>query len=175
MKFDPEAVRSLLAGWPTVPGRPTQQSLWSLKLHLINGLRKIAHPVHKHEGYAPYLRTVEEQALVQNDPWNAPVDPGPCFRPSASATSDRAIETERNAWDFLKDMSDTFDAVKLVLTQIFEEAIDDAYHTGATGMGQRGFGNLTPDRILERLMELYGRPSLAELKKAMQRLHDPMD
>ena len=81
MKFDPEAVRSLLAGWPTVPGRPTQQSLWSLKLHLINGLRKIAHPVHKHEGYAPYLRTVEEQALVQNDPWNAPVDPGPCFSP----------------------------------------------------------------------------------------------
>ncbi len=42
-------------------------------------------------------------------------------------------------------------------------------------MGQRGFGNLAPGDILARLVELYGRPSLTELKKGLQRLHDPMD
>ena len=116
MKFDPEAIRSILAGYPTIEGRPTQKSLWDLKFHLINGLRKVAHPTYKHEGFAPYLRTIEEQALVQNDPWTEPVDPGLCFRPSASATTDRAIEVEKNAFKFLKDVSDSFEAIKLVLT-----------------------------------------------------------
>ena len=175
MKYDPEAVRAVLAGYPKITGRPTQKTLWGLKLHLINGLRKISHPVHKHEGYAPYIRTPDEQALVQNDPWTVPRDPGSHFIPSNQALSAARVEAEKSTFDFAKQVADTFDAVKFVLVQIFEDAIDDTYHAGATGMGQRGFGHLKPDEILAKLLELYGHPTLEELDAALLRLHDPMD
>ncbi len=58
------------------------------------------HPVYKHKGFALYLCTVEEQALVQNDPWVVPADPGPYFWPSAAAMTNCAIEVESNAFDF---------------------------------------------------------------------------
>ena len=175
MKISPEAVRQLVAGAPKIDGRPTQSTLWALKTHLINALRKIAHPVYRHEGFAPYLRTVEEQALVQNDPWVEPKDPGVCFAPSQAAVTDQIIKIERAKYDANKTLRDNFEAITLVLTQVFEEIIDDAYHTGATGMGQRGFGNLAPDKILHQLFHLYGKPSLQEIESALKRLHSPMD
>ena len=55
MKFTPEAVRLVLAGYPEIEGRPTLAKLWKLKIHLIDGLRKINHPIHCHEGFVPYL------------------------------------------------------------------------------------------------------------------------
>ena len=64
------------------------------------------------------------------------------------------------------------------LHQIFEEAIDPAYHSGGmtnTGMTRRGFVNDKPPAILERLKILYGTPSLQELDQALLRLHEPMD
>ena len=42
-------------------------------------------------------------------------------------------------------------------------------------MGQQGFGSLTPDVILARLMHLYGKPSIPELNQALSRLQEPMD
>ena len=63
----------------------------------------------------------------------------------------------------------------MVLTQIFKNAIPVAFHTGATGMGQRGFGTLTPKVILAWLIHLYSRPSFTELDQALTRLHNPMD
>ena len=42
-------------------------------------------------------------------------------------------------------------------------------------MGQQGFGNLELRDILFRLMHLYGKPSLDELERALQRFAKPMD
>ena len=52
----------------------------------------------------------------------------------------------------------------MALAQHFEFVINDAYHTGATGMGQRGFDTLTPKHIMDNMMTLYGKPSLPELE-----------
>ncbi len=43
------------------------------------------------------------------------------------------------------------------------------------GVGQRGFGNFAPDKILARLIKLYRKPSLPGLKHALEQLHSPMD
>ena len=47
-----------------------------------------------------------------------------------------------------------------MLKETFEPIIDNNYHTGATNMGQRGFGSLTPKSIQEKLLHLYRNPSL---------------
>ena len=72
-------------------------------------------------------------------------------------------------------MEDNYNNIQTALIQLFETVIDDAYHTGATEMGQRGFGNLTPQQILTQLMLMYGKPSLPELENALRQLLLPMD
>ena len=51
-------------------------------------------------------------------------------------------------WKALKDIEDNYKKVKTALKQLFEFVIDDAYRTEARGMGQRGFGTLTPIQIM---------------------------
>ena len=91
MKFSPESVRAALAGAPKLQGRPTQGTLWALKRHLCDGLRKLAHPKHDLEGFAPYLHTAKEQALIPVIPWTDPPNPGPHFKPPLEALTDRLI------------------------------------------------------------------------------------
>lgn len=70
---------------------------------------------------------------------------------------------------------DGFQHIKFILTQIFEECTPDIFHTSTAGMGQRGYGTLTPHQILTRLMALYCKPSLTEHDHAITKPHDPMD
>ena len=105
----------------------------------------------------------------------APKYPGLFFQPLAGVLFNRLLSVEESQWKAQRELRDRFNYVKLALTQAFKDAIPDAYHTGATGMGQQGFGNLTPAQILACLMERYGKPSVPELKKALLRLHEPMD
>ncbi len=42
-------------------------------------------------------------------------------------------------------------------------------------MGQRGFGALLARDILFRLLNLYGKPTIAKIGKAISRLSTPMD
>ena len=82
---------------------------------------------------------------------------------------------EESKWKPLKDLEDNYKNIKTALTQLFKHVIDDAYHTGATGMEQRGFGMFTPKQIMEAMMTLYRKPSLPELEAALRRLLEPMD
>ena len=175
MKYTADDVRTAVAGYPRISGRPTQGTLWALKNHLIRGLRKIDHPDHLTEGFGPYLRTADEQALVSPQAWTDPEDMGEYFDPPITAITDRQLTAENNKWISLKDLQNAFRHVCLVLVQVFEDAIPSAYHSGSTVMGQQGFGNLAPRDILFRLMHLYGKPSLEELERALQRFHKPMD
>ena len=89
--------------------------------------------------------------------------------------TDRLIEIKKVKLEADRTLHDNFEAMKLVLIQVFEEVFDDAYHTGVTGMGQRGFGSPTSDVILHRMFHLYGRPTLPEIDRALKCLHTPMD
>jgi hypothetical protein len=99
MKFSPESVRAALEGAPKIQGRPTQGTLWTLKRHLCDGLRKLSHPDHDLEGFAPYLRTADEQALILTTPWTDPPNPGPHFEPPLTAVTDRLISIANSKWD----------------------------------------------------------------------------
>lgn len=101
--------------------------------------------------------------------WTDPINPGQYFTPPQHAVTDRLISIAENKWDAEKELHDIFQHIKLMLTQIFEDSIPDASHTGPAGMGQRGFGTLTPDLIMTQLMTLYGKPSLNELDQALSK------
>ena len=62
---------------------------------------------------------------------------------TTTAIIDTEQQVEEPKWNALKDIEDNYKNVKTALTQLFEFVINNAYHTGATGMGQRGFGSLT--------------------------------
>ena len=95
--------------------------------------------------------------------------------PSQAAVTDRLISVEESGWQALKDLSNSFKNMKSVLVRMFLEALPEAYHSGATTMGQKGFGNLAPRDILFRLVHLYGKPTLAEVQQCLARLAAPMD
>ena len=175
MRHTAEAVRAALGAPPRITSRPTQTLLWALKTHLVDGLRTLKHPDHPDKGYAPYIRTNQEQALVSSRPWQDPADPGLFFVPSRSAVTDRLISIEESGWNAQKAVSNSFDTIKSVLTHIFTKCVPEAYHSGATAMGQKGFGNLAPREILFRLVHLCGRPTTGEIQQALQRLMAPMD
>ena len=76
MQYSADDIRTAVSGYPRITGRPTQGTLWALKNHLIRGLRKIDHPEHQTEGFGPYLRTTDEQALVSAQSWMDPANVG---------------------------------------------------------------------------------------------------
>ena len=81
MKFTADAVRQTLTGAPKLMGRPTQGTLWVFKRFLLEALRRIHHPDHGLKGWAPYLRTTEEQAFTSTIVWTEPADVGKYFDP----------------------------------------------------------------------------------------------
>ena len=149
-----EAILKVTGHINAIDGRPAQSSLWQLKNALIECLRQIKHPDHPTEGHAPYLRSVQEQALPLTD------------------TEQRVKEKQEIS---LKDVEDNFFNLCTALKQLLDHVIDDAYHSGATAMGQRRFGNSTPKQIIDRLVALYGKPSIKEIESALVRLNEPMD
>ena len=74
-----------------------------------------------------------------------------------------------------KTLKENFNTVCTTLTQIFDRSIENAYHTGTSNMSQRQFGSLVPKEILEKILYLYGKPSLVDLEKSLLKLHDPME
>ena len=175
-KYSFEAVQKALGTPPVIPGRPTWSTLWPFRCHLIDGLRKLNYPRQEREGFAPYLRTNDEQALVSTIPWQQPADPGQFFRPSARALGNRMIyANEEGEYNVKKELSDGFEVIEAALVEIMEHCIDEAYHTGSTTLGQKGYGNLTARNIIFRLFHLYGKPTLQEVNDALARLSSPMD
>ena len=118
--------------------------------------------------YALYTRTL----------WRDPPDVGEYFEIPTIAITDTEQKTAENRWKANKSLRDNFKNVRTALILLFERIIDEAYHSGGTGvagLARRGFGNDEPPDILSRLKRLYGKPSLQELDQALIRLNDPMD
>lgn len=66
VKYSTEAVVNPPSDFPPLNGCPTQGSLWRLKTHIIDSLRKLRHPGHPSEGWAGYMHSVAEQDIVSN-------------------------------------------------------------------------------------------------------------
>ena len=113
--------------------------------------------------------------IVSNIQFQPPVLQGDYFTIPSIAITDTEQRVEESKWKALKDSEDNYENIKTALTQPFEHVIDDAYHTGATGMEQRGFGMFTPKQIMEAMMTLYRNPSLPELEAALRRLLELMN
>lgn len=111
--------------------------MWALRTHLIDALRKIKHPYHGSEGFAPYLRTTAEQVLVSGLRLTTPDDQGAHFLPSLVDLTDQMISVEENRWKAECELADGFQIIETVFTQVYETCVDVASHTDATGMGQR--------------------------------------
>ena len=158
-----------------IEGRPTQAILWQLKFSLIELLCQIKHSDHPLEGYVTCLRSIAEQALVSNVSRTTPSPMGEHFVTPLADLTDTEQRTEENQWITLKDVEDTFFNAKISLVQISEHGIDDAYHSGDTAMGQRGFETTTLSQILTCLITIYGKPSINKLDQALIRLNEPMD
>ena len=52
--------------------------------------------------------------------------------------------------------------------------INDAYHSGGTGLGDAGFGELDPPAIITLLQRLYEKPSYQYIKDDLERTNKPM-
>ena len=142
------------------------------KTHIIDGLRKLRHPNHPSEGWSGYMHSVAEQDLVSNICFDHQFHKEIISSVTAiTDTEQRVKESKRKA---LKDIKDNYKNIKAALMQLFERVIDDVYHTGATCMGQQGFGVLMSKQIMYTLMALYRKTSLPELEMALRRLLEPM-
>mgnify|MGYP000441937942 FL=1 len=175
VKYSTEAVTSALGTFPPHDGRPTQGSLWRLKRHIINGLQKLRHPDHPTEGWAGYMRSVAKHRLVSTIKFRPSTPQGDYFQIPPTAITDTEQRVAKSKWKALKDIEDNYNNIQTALVQLFEHVIDEAYHTGATGMGQCRYGNLTPPQIQDQLMLLYGKSSLPELENSLRQLLQPMD
>ena len=85
-----------------------------------------------------------EYALVSLRDYKEPADVGEYFEIPAWARTDTAQKSEERKWDAMKGKRDTFRNICTVLTSILEDGIEDAYHSGGTGLGDLGFGALDP-------------------------------
>ena len=79
--FSFDKVKKALGTPPVIVGRPNWTALWDLKSYIIGGLRKLNNPRHPNEGFAPYMHTIDEQALSSDILWEEPTDPGDYFPP----------------------------------------------------------------------------------------------
>ena len=94
---------------------------------------------------------------------------------TAITETDRKLEERK--WQTGKNLPDTYHNMCTALQQLFERAINTAYHSGKmtnTGMARQDLGNEKIPTILERHKRLFGTPSLQELYQAHLCLHNPM-
>ena len=90
VKFKIKAVHAALGVISPIQVRPSQGALWSLKLDLVDGLRKLKHTNHPSEGYFQYLCTNSDQGLISNIYFGIPKCMGEYFViPDASFANTR--------------------------------------------------------------------------------------
>ena len=69
--------------------------------------------------------------------WTRPAPQGEYFIIPITALTDTEQWVGEKRWILLKDVDDMFFNLYTALKQLLEYVIDDAYHSGATAMGQR--------------------------------------
>ena len=63
----------------------------------------------------------------------------------------------------------------MVLTKIFKNVLDPAFHSRSHGLDTKGFSTTPLVSILENIQRLYGKPCYQELDAALIRLNNPMN
>jgi hypothetical protein len=170
-----DAIRQVIGPIDKIQGRPNFSSLWHLRQQLIAGTKKLKHTDHPTHGYSGYIMSKEEYALVSPFAWQDPVDVGEYFTIPVTAITETEQRTEDKIWQVQKSKRESFINLITALTTILEAAFDVAFHSGGTALAERGFGTATPQEILSRFQQNYGRPGYQEIKSALLRLTQPMD
>jgi hypothetical protein len=170
-----DAIRQVLGPIDKIQGRPNFSSLWHLRQQLIAGTKKLKHTDHPTHGYSGYIMSKEEYALVSPFAWQDPVDVGEYFTIPVTAITETEQRTEDKIWQVQKSKRESFVNLVTALTTILEDTFDVAFHSGGTALAERGFGTSTPQEILSRFQQNYGRPGYQEIKAALLRLNQPMD
>ena len=162
-----------------IAGRPEFVSLWNLSQLIAEGFCKLSHPEHTDEGWSFYMVPSEGFALYYTEPWEDPPDIGEYFIVLETAITDTNQNLVEQRWQARKYMRDTWHNFRTSLNNTFERVIDPAFQTGGTkvtaGLARQGFGNKDPLAIITRLCQLYGKPSLNEVKQALLFLNQPID
>ena len=110
--------------------------------------------------------------------WKDPADVGDYFIVPTTAITDTDQKSSERKYQARKHLMDTYRNMRTALRQLFDRAINHAYHSRGmtnTGMARQGFGNNEPPVILECLKRLYGTPILHELYQAILSPNNPMD
>jgi hypothetical protein len=81
------------------------------------------------------MRSVAKQNLVSTIRFCLPIPQGNYFEIPLTALTDTEQRVTESKWKALKDLEDKFNNIQTSLIQLFKDVINDAYHTGATGMG----------------------------------------
>ena len=127
------------------------------------------------DSHAGYILSKEAFTLFSSIEWRDPEEVGEYYEIPATATTETEQRTEENKLKVKKEKREIFENLKMVLTKIFEEVIDPAFHSGSRRLSTKGFGTTPPVNILANLQHLYGKPSYQELDAALLCLNKPMN
>ena len=107
-------------------------------------MKKIENTDHPNNGHSGYLMPANEYALVSLREYDKPADVAEYFDIPSWARTDTAQKSKEIKWDIMKGKHDTFCNICTVLTSVLEDDVEDAYHSGGTGLGDLGFRALDP-------------------------------
>ena len=130
VKYTIVVIDAILASVQPIVGRPTFSTIWKLAHQKYDALRMLDNTNYPMQGYAGYLMPIKAFALFSSKTWQDPPDVGDYFICPPGAITDTDQRTEEHKWTSLHNASDTFKNVKTGLTNMFEQCIDDAYHSG---------------------------------------------
>ena len=78
-------------------------------------------------------------------------------------------------WKVKKEKRETSKNLKMVLTNMFKEFVDSAFHSRSRGLATKGLGTTPLVEILANLQHLYGKPSYQKCDAALLRLNEPIN
>ena len=71
--------------------------------------------------------------LSSRTSWSKPRDVGEHFEILAIAITEMEEKTEENEWKAKKELRETYENVRTILSLSFKQIIDEAYNSGGTG------------------------------------------
>ena len=154
----------MVGGKLTVPinkihKRPTFSTLWHFQHQLVDGLRKVGNVKPPLDGQSGYILSKYAFSLFSSKWRRDPEEVGEYYKIPVTPITEMEQQTEENKWKVKKENRKTFENMKMVLTNMFKEVIDPAFHSGICGLARKGFVNTHPVEILSNHQRLYRKPS----------------
>ena len=89
--------------------------------------------------------------------WRDPEEVGKYYGIPVTEITETEQRVEEKKSKSKKEKRDTFKNLKMVLTKMFKEVVDPAFHSGNRSLATKGFVTTPPIDILKNLQRLYGK------------------